>query len=268
MQITQQTSTILKLQVQKYFQTLFTVLAIGLGFSFTGLIMSVLSNSTTLNCNRLESAQINCEIIRKNWLTQQSRSIPVTDLQSAEVDVRGRTGNNSNRRETYEIILITKNSRIPLTNVYSSGIGFDHYKTNQLLNSFIQASEPNSLTVQHNMRLFAILGVIFVLCGPLLIFSVLKSKMFTHCVFDKELNQLLITKRNIFNSEQEKLMLNQIEQVKVVEGTANSQSSIRLVILEGDNIYLKTFFTSKNQHIRKNYDEIAKSISQFLDIDY
>ncbi|MGB3535764.1 MAG: hypothetical protein WBA13_19880 [Microcoleaceae cyanobacterium] len=265
MKITQQTSTILKLQVQKYYKTLLIGLALGLGFSLTGLIMSILSSdSTTLNCNRLESAQIDCEITRKNLLSQQSRSIPVTDLTSAEVDVNEASSNDNS--DTYEIILITKNSRIPLTNTYSSGWGFDHYKQNQLINSFIQASAPNSLTVKHDMRWGLIIGIIFMLVSPILAIHVLFSKRITSCIFNKELNQLLITKRNLLKSEQKELILEQVKEVIAIKHI-NYGCIIKIFMPKNEDIELRPFSFNKNK-LEETYDkygDIAQSINQFIE---
>lgn len=82
-----------------------------------------------------------------------------------------------------------------------------------------------------------------------------------HCVFDKELNQLLLNRKNIFKSYQEEQMLNLIKQVEVTEDTEDGYT-ISLVLVKGDKIDLQT------QKSKGNYDEIAQSINQFLNAKY
>ncbi|MGB3403217.1 MAG: hypothetical protein WBA77_11045 [Microcoleaceae cyanobacterium] len=268
MKITQQTSTILKLQVQKYFQTLLMAIGLGLGFSLTGLIMTVVfGNSTTLNCNRLESAQIDCEINRKNWLTRDSDLIQVTDLRSAELDVNSR--NRSGRqRNDYEIILITNNNRIPLTNTYSSGFGFNHEKQNQLINSFITASAPDSLTVRHNMRLGLIIGIIFLFVSPVLAINLLLSKRITDCTFDKASNQLLINQRNLFKKQSKEYTMSQIQKVKAMQHL-HYGCIIKIFLTEDEEIEFRPFSynSKKRQETYDKYDLMVQKINQFIETD-
>jgi hypothetical protein len=261
MKITQQTSTILKLQVQNYFQYLLIVFAFAFGFSLIGLLLIILSSSrTTLNCNRLESAQIDCEITKEDWLTKETDSIQVTDLQSAELDIRGR-----GEDETYEIILITKNSRIPLTNMHSSGAVFNHRKQNKLLNSFIQASSPDSLTIRHDLRLISIIGAIFLFASPILIFRLLFSKLTTHCIFDKQLNQLFIIEISLLKVEKKHLKMNQLKEV-IVTKYSTKGPSLALLILDSENIYLSPFLSNKHRSELnyEKYNNIAQSINTFI----
>ena len=268
MKITQKTPTILKLEVRKNFKTLLIGAAIGLGFSLTGLIVIIIfGNSTTLNCNRLYSNQINCKIIRKNWLKKDSDLIQVTDLKSAEIDVKI-SSYRGGKIKDYEIILIAKNSRIPLMNTYSSGLGFNHEKQNQLINSFIKASAPDSLTVQHDMRLALIIGLLFMLVSPTLALYLSFSETITICIFDRDLNQLSITKRNILRLEDKKIILSQVKKVMAMKNI-HYGCIIKLFILEDEDIELRDFAYNRNK-LEETYDKynlIAQSINHFLEID-
>ncbi len=221
-----------------------------------------------LKCNRLESARVDCEIIRKNLLLQKSRSIEVTDLQSAEVSAKKRSGGN--RGYNYQIILITKTSRIPLTIHHGSRGKSKYDRETQSINSFIGASEPNSLTVNHDLIPFlTIIGVVFMLVGPLVVISGLTVKQITYCIFDKELKKIFITKQNLLKSEREELMFSEVTKVKV---TKKNQFGyiLSLEILDGEDIHLKDYGaeTDKYRHSQEKYDKynnIAESINQFID---
>lgn len=255
MRIIQQTPTVLNLQVQKYSESLLTGLPFGLVFLLVGLKISFGGDYLTiLKCNRIEPTQINCEIVAKNWLGQQTDPIPVTNLQGSQVEV-----NDDSDGDTYRIVLMTQNSQIPLTNSYSSGLGTNHYENNLLINSFIQASEQNSLTIQQDDRLIVMLGLVLAFPGFLFTIYELKAKNITHCLFDKTSNQLCITKRNILKSEQEEKSLTEVKKVEVTEDVEDGKT-ISLVLMTGDNFVLKT------QKEQKNYDQIAQSINQFLEV--
>ncbi|MGB3535763.1 MAG: hypothetical protein WBA13_19875 [Microcoleaceae cyanobacterium] len=266
MKITQQTSTILKLQVQKYFKALLPGLLMASGTIYAGLMISIgFSNVTKLNCNRLESGQVDCEITKKNWLLQRtSHSIIARDIQSAEVDIN----DESDSAESYNLILITKNNRIPLSDVYTSGTGFDHYQQSQSLNSFITASTPDSFIIQHDLRFNTLFGIPFIIGGICLIIYVLKSKQITDCNFDKELNKISITQRNILKSETDELMLSQLKEVKVTEHFQYSPA-LTLVMLDSENVYLKPIFSNRRKRRAnyKQYNELAFSINQFIERD-
>lgn len=268
MQIIKQTSTILELQVQKYFKNKWLLLAASSILFSIGLILISVDTLITLKCNRLESARVDCEIIRKNWLLQQSRSIEVTDLQSAEVSEEKRSG--SNRGYRYRIILITKSSRIPLALSGGSGSQSKYDNESRSINSFIQASEPNSLIVEHDVIPFlTIIGVIVVLVFPVSVIGALTVKEVSDCIFDKELKKIFVTKRNLLKSEQQELMFSEVKKVKV---TKNSQFGyiLSLETLDGEDIHFKDYApeTDKYRNSMEKYNKcnnIAESINLFID---
>ncbi|MGB3403218.1 MAG: hypothetical protein WBA77_11050 [Microcoleaceae cyanobacterium] len=266
MKITQYSATTLNLEVQKYFKALLPKILIASGTIYAGLMISIgFSNVTKLNCNRLESGQVDCEITKKNWLLQQtSHSIIARDIQSAEVDIN----DESDSAESYNLILITPNNRISLSDVYTSGTGFDHYQQSQSLNSFITASTPDSFIIQHDLRFNTLFGIPFIIGGICLIIYLLKSQTITDCIFDKELNKILITKRNILKSETVELTLSQLKEVKVTEHF-QSIPALTLVMLDNENIYLKPILSNRRKRRAnyKQYNELAFSINQFLQRD-
>jgi hypothetical protein len=108
-------------------------------------------------------------------------------------------------------------------------------------------------------RLVAIFGMIFTFSGLFLTICALKTQNITHCLFDKASNQLYIKKRNVFKSEEEEKSLTEVKKVEVTEDVEDGKT-ISLVLMTGDNFVLKT------QKEQKNYDQIAQSINQFLEV--
>ena len=76
-------------------------------------------------------------------------SIPMGELQRAEVEV-----NEDSDGDTYRVVLITENGRIPLSEVYSSGERGKRARANQI-NAFLSNPEQMSLRIQQDHRWFA-----------------------------------------------------------------------------------------------------------------
>ena len=111
MQIVKQTSTILKLQVKNKLFSRLCFTLFGTLFFISGLaIIMFFGELARLNCERLEPTQVSCQLISSRLLRKQVISIPTGQLQSAQIEV-----SEDDDGDTYRIVLITKNDRIPLT---------------------------------------------------------------------------------------------------------------------------------------------------------
>lgn len=114
----------------------------------------------TLTCDRIEMTQVACELTSKRLFKERVTSIPMGHLQGAEVDV-----NRDSDGDTYRVVLVTQNGRIPFTNAYSSRAKGKREKVNQI-DAFINHSEQKSLTIRQDDRWSAYLfGGLFALSG-------------------------------------------------------------------------------------------------------
>lgn len=131
--ITQKTSTVLKLEIHNH--AILWVLFVGL--CILGGLILINSQRKVLECYRLKSKQINCEITSFNVLGQKVQIIPVKNLQGAELE------KSSNKRKS-RVVLNTKNSRIPLNYLTKDISKYSDNRIASQINSFIQKSEKSS----------------------------------------------------------------------------------------------------------------------------
>lgn len=220
--------------------------------------MIFLGQLTTLLCQRLEPTQVACELTSSSLLGERMLSIPTGELQSAEVEV-----NEDSDGDTYRVVLVTKNSRIPLSDVYSSGERGKRTRANQI-NAFISNPEQMSLRIQQDHRWFAYsLGGIFAVVGGGIILSSLMWKIQTSCLFDKGSGRMYLKQQNIFTSEMREQMLPEILEARVIEGTdsdGDKNYATKLLLRAGEHIPLQ-ISGSASAHYK-----IAQSINQFLGV--
>lgn len=257
MQITEHTSTVLRLRaksrIAKSISNLLLVLLLGFPFLLKGLLMGLLlGRVATLNCDRVGPAQVTCEL-RSSSLLAGSTSI--TQLQGAEVE-----GNSySDDLPTFRVVVITEDGNIPLTRSFTSGVSKKQENVDRI-NAFVKTSTEPSLRIQEDQRGFALLGVVCSLVGGGLIFGFLFWKLPKSCLFDKNSDRVTLIRQNmLFQSDirEERIDAIKVAQIDSDENTYN----IRLVLQSGDSIVIGSEI--KDREVASG---VAKAINQFLNL--
>lgn len=129
----------------------------GIPIILAGLLILVLNVELgVLECNRLDSMQITCELTSSNLLGKESQIIAAGQLKGAKVQTK---------RRNHRVLLLTEGKAIPLIKSYTIGIQGKRNQANQI-NDFIHNSEPKSLTIKQDSRWFGYsFGLIFILSG-------------------------------------------------------------------------------------------------------
>ncbi len=259
MRIVEQTSTILKLQGKGRFTGLFGVL-FGAPFFLAGLaVILFIGNLSALKCDRVAATQIACKLTSANILRQKIVPIEAGQLQGAEVQV-----NEDSDGDTYRVVLITKSGKIPLTDVYSSGIGTKYRENVDKINSFIGNPAQESLLIQQDDRWFAYpFGGIFMLVGGGIILGSLRWKFQTSCIFNKSTGKMYLTEQSLIESESKEWMLHHIKEAKAIAGTdsdGDKTYNTKLILKSGEEIALEIPNPASNHY------KVTESINRFLGI--
>ncbi|HIK18625.1 MAG TPA: hypothetical protein IGS53_25555 [Leptolyngbyaceae cyanobacterium M33_DOE_097] len=235
MKIVENTASTLKLKAQ--FQTLGTFgVLFGLPFLVGGIIAALtIGQRSLLTCDRLEPKQVECELKTNSFLAERTMRIPVGHLQGAEVEV-----NDGDDGDTYRVALITQGGRVPLTEVYSAGIGFNHRGKVEQINAFLQNPEQMTLTVQEDYRWFAYLfGGIFVIVGGVIVFASLTAPFPVDCTFDKRSGQAKLRQRSLIATHVQEYRLHEVKEARLVESTDSDGDTVyraQLVLRSGKEI--------------------------------
>lgn len=112
------------------------------------LIIVLWGNLDILHCDRSLSTPMTCQLTWTNLLRQEITLIPPGHLQGAEVQRRHKRRRFNN---TYRVMILTKEERIPLTQGYSMGEQGKREKANQI-NAFVKNSQQMSLTIRQDNR--------------------------------------------------------------------------------------------------------------------
>lgn len=257
MQIVEHTSKILKLKAKRgawsFSGRIAVALFFGPTFFFAGLaLMIVFGKVATLNCDRLESTQITCELTRSGLLSRNVKSIG--KLKGAELEVGGDTDSDP----TYRVVLIADNGKIPLNDIYSSSGSSGENVAR--INAFVNNIGETKLKIKQDYRWFAYpFGGIFMLAGTFAFLCYTLPKVLVACTLNKHSGRASLKLENIFlQSEIIEDKLDNIKMAQIYE-TVRSEGlnyDIHLILKSGESIYLGAFL---------NRSELAKAINQFLD---
>lgn len=129
----------------------------GIPFILGGLLIMVLGVELgTLECHRLESMQVACQLTSSNLFEEKITSMAAGQLKGAEVQTKKRN---------HRVAILTQNGTIPLINSYTMGQKEKINQANQI-NAFMSNSEQKSLTIRQDNRWFGYLfGVVFIFSG-------------------------------------------------------------------------------------------------------
>ncbi|MEQ9233442.1 hypothetical protein [Coleofasciculus sp. E2-BRE-01] len=135
------------------------------------LIIIIWGNLVILQCDRPLSTPVACQLTSANLLRQAITLIPPGHLQGAEVQRRHKRRSLNN---TYRVILLTKEDRIPLTQGYSMGERKKQEKANQI-NAFVENTQQISLTIRQDDRWLGYsFGGMFIVAGVFTLVNFLK----------------------------------------------------------------------------------------------
>lgn len=266
MPIIKRNSTLLKFQKDKGY-SLFIIMLFGLPCLLSGLtIITLFGKVTTLKCNRFQIKQVSCEIISSRLLGRKVTSLTNGMLKGAELENGTLKGTEVEPSKTnYRINLITKNSIIPFTDYYSSGLSEKSEKIEKI-NNFLGNSQELSLIVKQDDRWFAYqLGSVFALVGGWLFFDqLIQLTSKTSLTLDKKSGRISLRKGNIFKSDLKEHPLHEIKAVKVIENSDDQEANpynMSLILNSGEVIYLDTTDYEKAPY------KVSQSIEQFLGLE-
>ncbi|NJO44694.1 MAG: hypothetical protein HC835_03150 [Oscillatoriales cyanobacterium RM2_1_1] len=278
MYITEQSPTQLKLNRKVAFPLLYAILGILSSTLFIGIGGSLLiyrARITTLKCDRVEPTQAACEISVYSLLGKHTTEMPTVQLQGAEVAVSSDAdgtvqlqgaevyvGSDADGDDIYSITLNTQAGNISLT-PYSQRFGVNAmYRNVDQINHFLANSGQESLQIwQNDVWFYALFGGVFILVGGILLWLFFKKQVQIECIFDKKLEQMCLTQRNVFASETWRKMLKEIQIVEMIEETDSDGDSVYVTYLKlktGDKIPLEIAGSSGEQQ------NVAQTINHFL----
>ncbi len=132
-----------------------------------GLLLVILFGKVTiLECNYSRQNQIVCQLESSGLLGKKLTKIK--QIQGTEVEV-----NSDSDGDTYRVVIISKNGKIPLTDYYSSG-RLGKYRQVEQINYFINNPETPNLKIKNDGRWFAYpSGGIFILIGIITLATIL-----------------------------------------------------------------------------------------------
>jgi len=195
--IVKQTSGILDLQVSRigYFLRL-PIALLGFLIIISGFVSILKKESVILECDRLESNYVDCQIHRSNLLGKKTTDFP--QLKQAEIKTI-----DYDDITTYRINLLGSKVKVSLTRNAIDNEFQTRGKFNQINNFLANNNTSNPyLTVNYNEPFSVyIFGFIRIIAGGITVFSLLIYPLNTNYILDKEKNTLWLIKKNIFQSK-------------------------------------------------------------------
>ena len=241
MEIIKQTPTKLIIKTSDFwYNAMFSCSLIALGI----LAIMLLSNNTTLTCQRLGSKQDKCQLTQANLLSSSTLEIPLENLYGAKL-----VG-----EEQSTAVLLTKAGEIPFT-FYSSSDN-KSYIANEI-NSFVKNANSQSLNVSQDDRWFGwMFGGIFLLAAlPVLISA--KNEIY---IFDKTLGKMTVKQLSLMVNDIYEYSTSEISEVESglgKDGMGQSCYSVNLSMLSGTKISVTV--TSSSREARQKDADLIRS---------
>ncbi|KAF3888018.1 MULTISPECIES: hypothetical protein [Nostocales] len=252
MKILQENPNNLTLQLRPWFTWIFSAT-----FFLAGLSLAVFGGQVhTLKCRRDRSV---CEASSASLLWSTQQTIPIANIQSAEIDILKDKKQNS----YYQVLLLTDRKKIPVI------VSTSDYETVEMwakqIEVFLQKPHIKELVIQEDYRLEGyivggIFGSIFVLAGvmTLAIFGTVST-----CTINKNLGKLTLHNRGLLNHSQTEYATQDILRVVVEKYRNNTKRFTYRVVLVmecGERVPFTLYFSSQ----LKEQQQIAEHISFFL----
>jgi len=197
MKIVKKRSNILDLQLSEInYSNLLSLVVVASMFAITGVFILLQKESVILDCERLESNYVNCNIIRYSLVGKKTVNFP--QLKKAEIkkiDRQDTTG--------YRINLIGSMGKVSLKRNYIYNESKSKNQVNEI-NNFLKNnsdSNPYFKLEYHESFLDYIGGFLSLVVGIIMgwcIFMIIKYFHDTNFIFDKETNTLWRVEKNLF----------------------------------------------------------------------
>lgn len=254
MKIVEQTPTLLKLQKSKNslirdYANVFGPIMLLNVFILAGLFMFYIGSSKSIKCNRIEPTQVDCKFTSHTFLGDKTTSVRKVKNAESQIDEDGQI-----------IVLLTQEGEIFITdfNILDNRVLQEINK----INNFIRNPQQKSLIVKqiHNWPLY-IFGAIFIIFPGLLIIALLREKVTTIIILDKDSSSMYLRRRGFLGTENINCKLDEINRARVEEVSSeeNCWYYAELVLVSGRKIRLNLASTSLYSS-RK----LTTSINQFL----
>ncbi|WGV27776.1 hypothetical protein [Halotia branconii] len=238
MKVVEETRTRLRLQHRPITKWLSGISIFAVCLSFLIYCLFFDAASARLNCDRLSSNQINCELKRFNLLGNAEK-LKIFDPQEAYMITRS----GSKGGKTYQVVVVTSFGEYALLSHLS-------YQVNQevafQINDFI-SSQRSSLLVQQNQRnhifFISLLMLILMTVGVFLATSPVSN-----CTFYKTLNKVLIERKGLRGQTIIEHPLEQIICIDIQEKQFKYSKLYRSVIIMkfGKNIPINPEYSDEN----------------------
>lgn len=254
MKIIQDSRRILQIQhktLSPFFLTLF-----GTPFFIIGIIVILLGEKTTLNCQKIDNNQNSCQLTKVSLYKTKIETVPGSIIR-AKVDV-----NEDSDGDTYRVILITSKQEIPLTSMYSSGSKNKRVNKNKI-NNFLQNSNQISLTVTQDDRFFLYpFGSIFFLTGGGVILGALifgdLEKLFT---LKRTTQKFEIKRQKILKNVQQQYSFSEIDRFVIKTETDSDGDKTYTLQLKLHSGRLEPLYSNA---LESKLQNIAKKMNNFI----
>jgi hypothetical protein len=225
--------------------------------SFGVVVLFMLGGKNTIICSRSGKQAGKCQIISSSLLVSHTTQLALKDLQGAELDV-----SSSSDSDTYRVVLLTTQGKMPLTSYYGSSSGSQQSVVEQV-NAFLKDPALKSLlTTQDEGALPFIIALLMVGFGILIIFFFGRPMTYD---FDKASGLLTVTHTNLNNASEHEYPLHDIKGVTIDTSYSGRSGTYRVVLLMADGVRLPmTTFLSSGL---KDKQLAAAAIKEFLGLE-
>lgn len=209
----------------------------------------------------------NCELITINWLGTEANRIIFSEVQQATLEMKAESYSYT-QLVSYRAILLTEKGNIPITESYVS-IKTRAYENMRNLvaqiNEFIKNYDAVSFRVQYEDKISGYTGFVIAVGFWLIAWLVIVTAPFINCSFDKQVDGIILERRNLFGKKAVRCKLSDIKTVNVESYSeeGNATYRINLLLISGENLPLTQSLTSGWQEKQ----QIAEQIRQFLKSD-
>jgi hypothetical protein len=233
----------------------FALWMVGVIFAATAIpLILFIGKSVTVECTRQGTGEIACFRVTRGLLESRKDALPGKTLENAYVS----SSEDDDGAVSYQIILVTDASKVPLTD-YSSSNFEEKQKIVNDITRFINHSDQDSIAVTEDDRLIVfIISGFFLLAGLLLI---LLPGILTLTI-DKNTGVFQMNWRSIFHHKEIDIPLRDISQIGLDSNSSGSSHRICIQTRSGETYPLTSYYSSGIRGKQKDID----TLSGFLNI--
>ncbi|MBA2661167.1 MAG: hypothetical protein H0U74_02645 [Bradymonadaceae bacterium] len=213
---------------------------------------------TTLQCQRVQGAQHECQLVYAGLLSTTEEVIGRGELKRAAVYTS--RGDDS---DTYRVELQIGDRIVPMTSYTSSGHQSKADTVNQI-NDFLDSPTIETLEVSQGNRVLA--WIMFTVFGGIGATMLLRMASVLNLVIDVEKKQLKLRWVGLLKFKQQELALNDVVEAKVEQSSGSKGKSVYRVVLtlsNGSFVPLRTYSSSGSEAKQHAADAINAYLSKF-----